>query len=224
MKFNLTGSSFTHVHVLLMGNVRCVAPDPDRCTVAIGERLATCPATVVPSLFGSPCAALLEAVRRSMRKIRDAIGAAEIDPALLTSAERRHFEGAELWRHLRSAGFNGSLRVMTEWATRKRRDEVAVPVRSAAQAAFGKSDRQGDDHGSRCCPRHPQRAMVERPDRRPDHQAQAREAPNVWPSQTRPAPRQSDGSMKYRRKVAPKVRKSSVWAPIRGPGSKPIDI
>lgn len=40
-------------------------------------------------------ATFLEAVRRSMRKIRDAIGAAEIDPALLTCAERRQFEGAK---------------------------------------------------------------------------------------------------------------------------------
>jgi transposase len=46
-------------------------------------------------LMANASAAFLEAVRRSMRKIRDAIGAAEIDPALLTSAERRQFEGAK---------------------------------------------------------------------------------------------------------------------------------
>ena len=40
-------------------------------------------------------AAFPEAVRRSMRKIRDAIGAAEVDPTLLTSAERRQFTGAK---------------------------------------------------------------------------------------------------------------------------------
>ncbi len=150
-------------------------------------------------LMANASAAYLEAVRRSMRKIRDAIGAAEIDPALLTSAERRQFEGAkhreatnaailafatagvpikeivrrtgygrgtvrrvvrggrtdmfrtrensldpyrdkleaewqggchvgaELWRRLRAAGFKGGLRVVTEWVTRKRRDEAAVP-------------------------------------------------------------------------------------------------
>jgi hypothetical protein len=33
--------------------------------------------------------------------------------------------GAELWRRLRARGFSGSLRVVTEWATRCRRDEVA---------------------------------------------------------------------------------------------------
>ncbi len=35
--------------------------------------------------------------------------------------------GAELWRRLRAAGFNGSLRVVTEGVTRKRRDEAAKP-------------------------------------------------------------------------------------------------
>jgi len=29
--------------------------------------------------------------------------------------------GAALWRHLRQAGYGGSLRVVTEWATRRRR-------------------------------------------------------------------------------------------------------
>jgi transposase len=33
--------------------------------------------------------------------------------------------GAELWRRLRLAGFGGSLRVVTEWATRRRRAETA---------------------------------------------------------------------------------------------------
>lgn len=33
--------------------------------------------------------------------------------------------GAELWRRLRLAGFGGSLRVVTEWATRRRRTEAA---------------------------------------------------------------------------------------------------
>ena len=33
--------------------------------------------------------------------------------------------GAELWRQLRKHGFRGSLRVVTEWATRRRRTERA---------------------------------------------------------------------------------------------------
>jgi transposase len=35
--------------------------------------------------------------------------------------------GAELWRRLRAAGFGGSLRVVTEWTTRRRRAEAAQP-------------------------------------------------------------------------------------------------
>jgi transposase len=37
--------------------------------------------------------------------------------------------GAELWRRLRDAGFGGSLRVVTEWATRHRRAEAAPDAR-----------------------------------------------------------------------------------------------
>ena len=140
-------------------------------------------------------AAFLDAVRKSMRSIRAAIGAATIDPKLLTAAERLQYEGflrredanaailamhkdgvpikeivrrlglsrglvrkvirglrsdifrtrestldfflsvldeewnggcrtgAELWRRLKGRGFAGSLRVVTEWATRRRRAE-----------------------------------------------------------------------------------------------------
>lgn len=39
------------------------------------------------------------------------------------SGSRRN--GAELWRRLRGMGFAGSVRVMTEWATRLRRAEAA---------------------------------------------------------------------------------------------------
>jgi hypothetical protein len=38
-------------------------------------------------------AAFLDAVRKSMRPIRAAIGAATVDPALLTAAERLQYEG-----------------------------------------------------------------------------------------------------------------------------------
>ena len=34
--------------------------------------------------------------------------------------------GAKLWRRLGDAGFSGSLRVVTEWVSRRRRDEAAV--------------------------------------------------------------------------------------------------
>jgi transposase len=141
--------------------------------------------------------AFVDAVRKSMRQIRTAIGAATINPKLLTAAERiqyegflrredanaailkqvengasikeivrrtghsrglvrkvlrgqrsdvfrvressleRHFpwldaqwaagrrSGADLWRRLKELGFRGSLRVVTEWATRRRRAEMA---------------------------------------------------------------------------------------------------
>jgi len=149
-------------------------------------------------LMENASAAFLEAVRRSMRPIRLALGSAAIDPALLTHAERLQHEGylrreeaygiiralakagapikeivrrtgrsrklvrdivrggggdvfrcrsnvlephlawleaewsagcrngAELWRRLRTtAGFRGSLRIVGEWATRRRRAESA---------------------------------------------------------------------------------------------------
>jgi transposase len=141
--------------------------------------------------------AFLDAVRKSMRQIRGAIGATTINPELLTAAERIQYEGylrreetnaailalakegmpikqiagqtghsrglvrrvvrgersdvfrirqsslevhlswlddqwaagqrngAELWRRLTARGFHGSLRVVTEWATRRRRAEKA---------------------------------------------------------------------------------------------------
>jgi transposase len=141
--------------------------------------------------------AFLDAVRKSMRQIRKAIGATTIDPALLTAAERLQYEGylrreetnaailalakvgmpikeivrrtghsrklvrqvirgerndvfrvrqssldmhlpwldaqwsagcrngADLWRRLKMQGFRGSLRVVSEWATRRRHAEKA---------------------------------------------------------------------------------------------------
>ncbi len=147
-------------------------------------------------LMENASAAFLEAVRRSMRPIRVALGSATIDPTLLTHAERLQHEGylrreeaygiiralakagtpikeivrrtdrsrklvreivrggggdafrcrsnilephlawldvewaagcrngAELWRRLSASGFRGSLRVVAEWATRRRRAET----------------------------------------------------------------------------------------------------
>jgi len=141
--------------------------------------------------------AFLAATRGSMRQIREALGAAIIDPALLTAAEKLQYEGylrredvnaavtelseagatikeivrrtghsrglvrrvlrgqrsevfrsresslelhlpwldaqwaagkhnsAALWRELRGLGFRGSRRVVTEWATRRRRADEA---------------------------------------------------------------------------------------------------
>ena len=143
-------------------------------------------------LIENASAAFLDAVRKSMRDIRNAIGAAAINPQLLTAAEKIQYEGylrreeanalimelaqdgvpvkqivqrtghsrglvrsvmrgqrtdifrvrestldkhlpwleaqwaagchngAELWRRLRENGFQGSLRVVSEWAARRR--------------------------------------------------------------------------------------------------------
>ena len=148
-------------------------------------------------LMENASAAFLEAVRRSMRSIREVLNATVINPALLTCAERIQYDGfllrqdsnrtikalaaagmsikkitrqtgrsrklvrsvlrggdgdvfrcrssilepylvrlgaewesgcrngAELWRRLRTAGFRGGVRVVAEWATRRRRNEKA---------------------------------------------------------------------------------------------------
>jgi len=147
-------------------------------------------------LMENASAAFLDAVRRSMSKIRTAIGATTLDPKLLTCAEKLRYQGylrrqdchaaiealvsdgvplkeivrrtghsrnlvrqisrgggtdmfrtrqstldghlpfldaqwsggcrngAEHWRRLRGQGFKGSLRVVAEWATRRRRAET----------------------------------------------------------------------------------------------------
>jgi transposase len=57
--------------------------------------------------------------------------------------------GAELWRRLRTQGFSGSLRIVGEWATRRRRSEGAdgvisgrlPPARSIARAMLISRDR-----------------------------------------------------------------------------------
>jgi transposase len=146
-------------------------------------------------LMENASAAFLNAVRKSMRLIRSAIGATVINPSLLTTAERLQYEGylrredantailalatdgvpikqivkrtghsrklvrqvirgertdvfrtrqssleahlplldeqwaagchngTELWRRLKAKGFRGSLRVVSEWTTRRRRAE-----------------------------------------------------------------------------------------------------
>jgi transposase len=151
--------------------------------------------------------AFLDAVRKSMRQIRTAIGAATINPNLLTSAERIQYEGylrreedntailglakeghsireivhrtghsrglvrkilrgqrsdifrsresslelylpwldarwaagdrngAALWRQLQGQGFRGSLRVVTEWATRRRQADKTDNALTRAPAA-----------------------------------------------------------------------------------------
>ena len=148
-------------------------------------------------LMENASAAFLQAVKQSMRSIRRALAAGTVDPDLLTSAQRRQYEGflrreadnaaiqraaasgmsikeivrrtghsrkvvrdvvrgsrsdvfrvrvsslgaflprldtewdagcrngSELFRRLRSAGYAGSPRVVSEWMTRRRRNETA---------------------------------------------------------------------------------------------------
>ena len=148
-------------------------------------------------LMENASAAFRDAVRRSMKAIREVLHASVIDPAVLTCAERIQYDGfllrqensrtikalaasgmsiktitrqtgrsrklvrsvlsggdgdvfrsrgnilephlvrlgaewdsgchngAELWRRLRAAGFSGGVRVVAEWATRRRRNEKA---------------------------------------------------------------------------------------------------
>jgi transposase len=159
--------------------------------------------------------AFLDAVRKSMRQIRSAIGATTIDPELLTAAERLQHEGylrreetnatilalsksgtpikqiirqtgysrklvrqvirgerhhvfrtrqssldqhlqwlddqwaagcrngAELWRRLKARGFRGSLRVIGEWTTRRRRAETADAA--SLRRIPSQNDRSPDD-------------------------------------------------------------------------------
>jgi transposase len=152
-------------------------------------------------LMENASSAFLDAVRKSMRSIRSAIGATAINPELLTCAEKLQYEGylrreeanaaitalakggvpireivrrtghsrrlvrqvirgqrtdvfrvrqstldahlpfldvkwdegcrngAELWRRLKVQGFKGSLRVVSEWAARRRRAEKTLDPR-----------------------------------------------------------------------------------------------
>jgi hypothetical protein len=72
-----------------------------------------------------------QTVRRILRNERDDIfrvRASSLEPWLAQLDEAWSGgcrNGAELWRRLRRDGFGGSLRVVTEWATRRRRSEAA---------------------------------------------------------------------------------------------------
>jgi transposase len=72
-----------------------------------------------------------QTVRRILRGERDdvfRVRASSLEPWLVHLHEAWSGgcrNGAELWRRLRLAGFGGSLRVVTEWATRRRRAEAA---------------------------------------------------------------------------------------------------
>ena len=68
--------------------------------------------------------------------------------------------GAELWRQLRQAGFSGALRVVTEWASRKRLDDKRPPGRPSAKLSARKiarllmADPDTFEDGERCFVEH----------------------------------------------------------------------
>ena len=256
--------------------------------------------------------AFLDAVRKTMRQIRAAIGATTINPELLTAAERLQYEGyqrreevnaailalakdnvpikeivrrlghsrqlvrrvirgerqdifrtrqsslerhlpwldaqwssgcrngADLWRRLKGQGFRGSLRVVAEWATRRRRAErtdvenlqripssrtiarlmtigrnnlskaetvTITAIETGVPRLGSREDRRIPSYGPQqgrcrlgkvdrrqelgsfirkrsrqrrtCCSRRHHAAVVQRADRRPDHETQTGQAADV---------------------------------------------
>lgn len=87
---------------------------------------------------GVPIKAIVQRVGMSRNHVRDVIknGYGDVFRSRITSLapylealdaewNRGCRRGAELWRRLRHIGFGGSLRVVSEWATRRRRSEKA---------------------------------------------------------------------------------------------------
>jgi transposase len=67
--------------------------------------------------------AFLDAVRKSMRQVRTAIGATTIDPALLTAAERLQYEG-----YLRREETNAATTVLSNFSLFFTQDAYRLPV------------------------------------------------------------------------------------------------
>ena len=87
-----------------------------------------------------------QTVRRILRGTRDDVfrsRESSLDPwveRLAAEWSAGCHNGAELWRRLRNAGFGGGLRVVTEWATRKRRS-AACPERASLAPTAAPSSR-----------------------------------------------------------------------------------
>src|SRR4051812_26316578 len=77
--------------------------------------------------------------RRTTRSLADA---AKLVGPTLAVARRSAADGAELWRRLTARGFRGALRVISEWATRRRRAEKP----NARQLQIGQKDRAPHDN------------------------------------------------------------------------------
>jgi len=75
--------------------------------------------------------AFLDAVRKSMRQIRTAIGAATVNPSLLTSAERIQYEG-----YVRREEDNAALSAWPRKGSQSGRSYVAPDIVEASSARF----------------------------------------------------------------------------------------
>ena len=119
--------------------------DPGRLTCAerlqyegYRRRTATVEAILTLSRQGLPIRQIVRTTRHSRKLVRDVLRGLTGDvfrtrrssleahlPRLDAEWTAGCRNGAELWRRLRADGFTGSLRVVGEWATRRRRHEQA---------------------------------------------------------------------------------------------------
>jgi transposase len=113
---------------------------------------------------GVPIKEIVRCTGRARKVVRDIVRGSRAEPFrprasllephlewLVAEWEGGCRNGAELWRRLRTRGFSGSLRVVTEWATRRRRDEVAgAPRRCASARSLARMMTLARDRLSRC--------------------------------------------------------------------------
>jgi len=152
----------------IWGALDCASPDPALLTAAerlqyerYQQRAADHEAIRVMLRAGTSIKDIVRRSGRSRKLVRSVVRGATGDvfrPRLSTLTpyltrlgeawEGGCRNGAELWRRLRADGFRGSLRVVTEWTTRRRRSERAggevmrklPPARTIAQLMLAQGD------------------------------------------------------------------------------------